>query len=270
MTRKLTPLLFNARFVASKSATANRAAQKRGEPSTAKPGSRRAISSGLSTANPIAGPANRQSPGRQLGCGFRHALKEGTVRRRLRRRHHHLNHAQGAVGVVLIVWFPEQFRRMTLLAGEESNSGHGGVGGEGERKLNPGCPSGRQHRVTAEVERCVSAHAICREVGGIGMRVGAVPGQHRHPFGGSQKILVVSSEAETARCGGRYGGSVGDGQQLQEVVPEHGQVVAGSERMDADRREGKAEGSQVLLSLRKIADANDEVIDTTGHGISGW
>jgi hypothetical protein len=40
--------------------------------------------------------------------------------------------------------------------------------------------------------------------------------------------------------------------------------------MDAGRREGKAEGSQVELSLRKIADANDEVIDTTGHGISGW
>jgi hypothetical protein len=62
---------------------------------------------------------------------------------------------------------------------------------------------------------------------------------------GSQKILVVGSEAETARCGRGYGGSVGDGQQLQEVVPEHGQVVAGSERMDAGRRQGKAEGSEV-------------------------
>ena len=80
----------------------------------------------------------------------------------------------------------------------------------------------------------------------------------------------MGSEAETARCGGRYCGGVGDGQQLQEVVPEYGQVVAGSERMDAGRREGKAEGSQVLLGPGKIADANDEVIDTTGHGISGW
>ena len=75
------------------------------------------------------------------------------------------------------------------------------------------------------------------------------------------------SDAEAARCGRGYGGGVGDGQQLQEVVAEHGQVVAGSERMDAGRREGKAEGSQVELSLRKIADANDEVVDAAGHGI---
>jgi hypothetical protein len=34
--------------------------------------------------------------------------------------------------VVLVVRLPEQFRRMTLLAGEERDSGHGGVGGEGE------------------------------------------------------------------------------------------------------------------------------------------
>ncbi len=79
----------------------------------------------------------------------------------------------------------------------------------------------------------------------------------------------MSREAETARRGRGYGGSVGDGQQLQEVVPEHGQVVAGSERMDAGRRKGKAEGSQVERSLRKIADANDEVIDAAGHGFSG-
>jgi hypothetical protein len=37
--------------------------------------------------------------------------------------------------------------------------------------------------------------------------------------------------------------------------------------MDAGRREGKAEGSQVELSLRKIADANDEVVDAAGHEI---
>jgi hypothetical protein len=39
--------------------------------------------------------------------------------------------------------------------------------------------------------------------------------------------------------------------------------------MDAGRREGEAEGSQAQLGPCKIADANDEVIDSAGHGISG-
>jgi hypothetical protein len=52
--------------------------------------------------------------------------------------------------VALVVWFPEQFRRMTLLAVKKRDPGHGGVGGEGERKLNPSRPSGRQHCVTAK------------------------------------------------------------------------------------------------------------------------
>ena len=132
MTWKSTPLCFNSRLVASKSATANRAAQKRGEPSAANPGSRRAISSGLSTVirSPVSPTVSR--PGASSAVAFRHALKEIAVRRRLRCRHHDLNHAQGAVGVALVVRLPEQFRRMTLLAGEERDSGHGGVGGEGE------------------------------------------------------------------------------------------------------------------------------------------
>ena len=52
--------------------------------------------------------------------------------RRLRRRHHDLDHAQRAVGVALILRLPEQFRRMTLLAGEEGDPGHGGIGGESQ------------------------------------------------------------------------------------------------------------------------------------------
>jgi hypothetical protein len=91
----------------------------------------------------------------------------------------------------------------------------------------------------------------------------AIPGI----FSCSKKILVVSSEAESAGRGSRYCGSVGDGQHLQEVVSEHCQAVARSERMDAGRRQGKAEGPQVVLSLRKIVDANDEVVDAAGHGV---
>jgi hypothetical protein len=36
--------------------------------------------------------------------------------------------------------------------------------------------------------------------------------------------------------------------------------------MNADRREGKTEGSPTQRSLRKIADANDKVVDAAGHG----
>jgi hypothetical protein len=38
--------------------------------------------------------------------------------------------------------------------------------------------------------------------------------------------------------------------------------------MDTGRRQGKAEVSQIEFSLCKIADADDEMIDTAGHGIS--
>ena len=58
---KSTPLFFNVRLVASRSATARRAAQKRGEGPTARPGSRRAISAGPSTVmrSPRAPTVNR-------------------------------------------------------------------------------------------------------------------------------------------------------------------------------------------------------------------
>jgi len=98
------------------------------------------------------------------------------------------------------------------------------------------------------------------------MRVGAVPGQHRHPLRRGEKIPVVSSEAESAGRSGRYCRGVGDGQQLEKIVRKHCQAVAGSERMNAGRREGKAEGLPTQRSLRKIADANDEVVDAAGHG----
>ena len=39
--------------------------------------------------------------------------------------------------------------------------------------------------------------------------------------------------------------------------------------MHAGRREVKTERSPVQRSLRQIADANDEMIDAAGHGISG-
>jgi len=39
--------------------------------------------------------------------------------------------------------------------------------------------------------------------------------------------------------------------------------------MDAGWRQGKAEGSQASLSPSEIVDANDDVIDEAGHGISG-
>ena len=121
-------------------------------------------------------------------------------------------------------------------------------------------------RITAEIERRIGADVICLEARGIGMRVGAVPGQHRHALRRGEKILVVSSEAESAGGGDRYCRGVGDGQQLEKVVRKHGQAVAGSERMNPDRREGKAEGSQAQRSLRKIADADDKVVDAAGHG----
>jgi hypothetical protein len=86
--------------------TATRTAQKRGDGATAKPGSRRAISAGLSTV--IRSPrADRQPPGRKLGGAFGDVFEETAMHRRLRRRHHHLDHAQGAVGVALILRLPE-------------------------------------------------------------------------------------------------------------------------------------------------------------------
>ena len=112
--------------------TARRAAQKRGEGIA---GEARQPARHLGRAehgDPIAALADRQPPGRKLGCAFREALEEAAVLRRLRRRHHDLDHAQRAVGVALIVGLPEQFRRMTLLAGEEGDPGHGGIGGEGQ------------------------------------------------------------------------------------------------------------------------------------------
>src|SRR4030088_2940863 len=104
--------------------------------------------------------------------------------------------------MALIVRLPEQFRRMTLLAGEECDPGHGGIGGEGEGKFTPSRSSTREHRVATEVKRRVSADAIGREARSIGVRVGAVQGQHRHTLRCGEKMLVVSSEAESARRGG--------------------------------------------------------------------
>src|SRR6266851_9438572 len=99
--------------------------------------------------------------------------------------------------MVLVVRLPEQFRWMTLLAGEESDPGHGGIGREGEREFDAGRRSAREHRITAEIKRRIGADAICLEARRIDMRVGAVPGQHRHPLRRGEKILVVSSEAES-------------------------------------------------------------------------
>ena len=103
----------------------------------------------------------------------------------------------------------------------------------------------------------------------IGMGVGAVHSQHRHSFTGGKKIPVVGGEAEVVRRSRRHRRGIGDGQQLQIIVPEHRQAVAGSEWMYAGRREVKAERSPIQRSLRQIADTNDEMMDSAGHGISG-
>ena len=92
------------------------------------------------------------------------------------------------------------------------------------------------------------------------MGVGAVQCQHRHSFAGSKKILVVGGEAEVIRCSRRHRRGIGDGQQLQKIVPEHRQAVAGSERMHAGRREAEATPLPVQRSLRQIVDTNDEMI----------
>ena len=94
----------------------------------------------------------------------------------------------------------------------------------------------------------------------IGVGVGAVHGQHRHSFGGGEKILVVGGEAEPARCSRRHRRRIGDGQQFQKIVPEHCEAVAGSERMHAGRREAETERLPIQRSLRQIADTDDEVI----------
>jgi hypothetical protein len=39
--------------------------------------------------------------------------------------------------------------------------------------------------------------------------------------------------------------------------------------MHAGRREVKAERSPIQRSLRQIADTNDEMMDSAGHGLSG-
>jgi hypothetical protein len=91
-------------------------------------------------------------------------------------------------------------------------------------------------------------------------RVGAVEGQHRHPFGGFEKILVVRGKVESAALGRRHRRRVGDGQQLQKIIAEHRQTVAGSKGMDAGRREGKAERLPVQRGLCQIVDTNDEMI----------
>ena len=103
----------------------------------------------------------------------------------------------------------------------------------------------------------------------IGMGVGAVQSQHRHSFRGGKKIPVVGGEAESIRRGRRHRRSIGDGQKFQKIVPEHRQAVAGSERMHAGRREAETERLPIQRSLRQIADTNDEMIDSAGHGISG-
>ena len=112
--------------------TAKRAAQKRGEGAPAEARQPARHLGRAEHGDPVATRADRQPPGRKLGRAFREAFEETAVLRRLRRRHHDLDHAQRAVGVALILRLPEQFRRMTLLAGEEGDPGHGGIGGEGQ------------------------------------------------------------------------------------------------------------------------------------------
>jgi hypothetical protein len=101
----------------------------------------------------------------------------------------------------------------------------------------------------------------------IGMGVGAVQSQQRHSFSGGKKIPVVGCEAEAARCSRRHRRSIGDGQQLEKIVPEHRQAVAGSKRMHAGRCQAEAERLPVQRSLRQIADTDDEVIQSAGHGV---
>jgi hypothetical protein len=149
--------------------------------------------------------------------------------------------SQGAVEMVLVFSLPEQFRRMTLLAGEEGDPGHRGIGGKRKRKSDARRASAREHRIAAKIKRHVSADVRCAEARRFGMGVGAVQGQHRHSFAGSQKILIVSGEAEVAGRRRRHRRHIGDGQQFQKIVPEHRQAVAGSKGMDAGRRQGKAE-----------------------------
>ena len=149
---------------------------------------------------------------------------------------------------------------MTLLAGEEGDPGHGGIGSEGQREFHARRVSAGKYRVTAEIKRRIVADVMGLEARCIGMGVGAVHRQHRHAFSGGEKIPVVGGEAELARCSRRHRGRVGDGQQLQKIVPEHRQAVAGSERMHAGRREAETERLPVQRSLRQIADTNDEMI----------
>ena len=61
------------------------------------------------------------------------------------------------------------------------------------------------------------------EARSFGMGVGAVQGQHRHPFTGAKKILVVGGEAEVAGRRWRHRGSIGNGQQFQKIIPAHRQ-----------------------------------------------
>jgi hypothetical protein len=53
---------------------------------------------------------------------------------------------------------------------------------------------------------------------------------------------------------------IGDGQQLDKIVPEHRQTVAGSEWMHAGRRQAETERLPVQRSLRQIADTYNEMI----------
>lgn len=85
-------------------------------------------------------------------------------------------------------------------------------------------------------------------------------GQHRHPFTGAKKILIVGGEAEVAGRGWRHCPSIGDTKQFQKIIPEHRQTVAGSKGMDAGRRERKAERLPVRRGLCQIVDANNEMI----------
>jgi hypothetical protein len=82
--------------------------------------------------------------------------------------------------------------------------------------------------------------------------------EHRHSLRGGKEIPVVGGEAEMIRRGRWHRRSIGDGQQLQKIVPEHSQAVAGSERMHTGRRQAETERLPVQRSLRQIVDRRDD------------
>ena len=59
--------------------------------------------------------------------------------------------------MALVFRLPEQFRRVTLLAGEEGDPGHRGIGGEGQRERHARRAAAGKHRVAAEIKRRIGA-----------------------------------------------------------------------------------------------------------------